>query len=216
QVECVAISRDGRRIASGGADKTVRVWDTTTGREIIVLRGHTDKCGCLAFSPDGHRLASASFDGTIRIWDGTPLRGDEPRQETLTFSEHSDEIRGVAFSPDGLRIASAGSDELVRVWDAQTGQTSTEFRDHRETSGRSAAAVFCLAWHPKGHRIASVGLDTVRVWDAQTRREVFWLPAAQGKNALPYSAVAFSPDCRCLVTGKRDGVVQVWDAETGQ
>src|SRR5262249_42904600 len=199
QVECVAISRDGRRLASGGEDKTVRVWDATTGREILVLRGHTDRCECLAFSPDGNRLASASFDGTIRIWDGTPLRGDEPGQETLTFSEHSDEIRSVAFSPDSRWIASAGFDKVVKVWDAQTGQLSTEFR----------GGAFGVAWHPKGHLIASVG-NTVwvwnaRVWDAQT--ELFSLPVPRGKNALPYSAVAFSPDGLFLVTGKRDGAV---------
>ncbi|HEY7426893.1 MAG TPA: protein kinase, partial [Gemmataceae bacterium] len=164
-VEGVAFSPDGRRLVSGGEDKTVRVWDPTTGREILGLRGHTDRCGCVAFSPDGHRLASASSDRTIRIWDGTPLRGDEG-QETLTFTGHSDEIRGMAFSPDGLWIASAGTDRVVRVWDAQTGRESAEFSDHRDASGHRVV-VFCLAWHPKGRLIASVGLEAVRIWDAR-------------------------------------------------
>jgi len=224
-VECVAFSRNGRRLASGGEDKTVRVWDATTGREVLGLHGHTDRCGCVAFSPDGQRLASASSDGTIRFWDGTPLRGDERGQEALTFAEHNDEIRSVAFSPTPLRpgesgrvegsvVASAGHEGLVKVWDAQSGRVSAEFSGHEQLSGLRGV-VFCVAWRPKGDRIASAGIDTVRVWDVRTHQEVFKLPAAMGRITLPYQAVAFSSDGRYLITGKVDGSVQVWDAGTG-
>src|SRR5262249_9214806 len=134
---------------------------------------------------------------------------------TLTFSKHSDEIRSVAFSPAVQRIVSAGHDGLVKVWDGQTGRGSAEVSGPEQVSGIRGAAFF-LAWHPKGTPLAPGGIDTVRAWDARTEREVFRLPAAQGKIALPYQSVAFSPDGRYLVTGKGDGAVQVWDGETGE
>jgi WD40 repeat protein len=71
-VRCLAYSPDGTRIASGGLDDTIKVWDPSNGQEALTLRGHTGPIWELAFSPDGHRIASASEDGTVKIWDGTP------------------------------------------------------------------------------------------------------------------------------------------------
>jgi WD40 repeat protein/serine/threonine protein kinase len=209
----VAFSPDGRRLVSVGEDRTVHLWDATAGREVLGLPGHTDHCGCVAFSPDGHRLASASIDGTIHIWDATPLRGNEG-EEVLTFGEHTAEVRGVAVSPDGRRVVSGGHGPVVKVWDAATARRKLDFSGH-------SLIVFAVAWHPDGRHVATAGgledrQHTVKIWDASDGRVRCEISAGVTSTDGPYQAVAFSPDGRFVLTGKLEGLVQVWDAKTGQ
>jgi WD40 repeat protein len=71
KVLAVAFKPDGKRVASGGEDMTVRLWDTTTAREVFTFRGHEDAVYSVAFSPDGRQIASGSEDGTVRLWDAS-------------------------------------------------------------------------------------------------------------------------------------------------
>jgi eukaryotic-like serine/threonine-protein kinase len=151
----VTFSLDGRRIASGGADQTVRVWDARTGQQTLTLNGHAGSVVSVAFSPDGGRIASGGADRTVRVWDaGTG-------QQALTLNGHTDGVLGVAFSPDGRRITSGSSDQTVRVWDAGTGQETLTLKGHTNY-------VRSVAFSPDGRRIVSAGMDgTVKVWDAR-------------------------------------------------
>src|SRR4029434_10715980 len=89
----VAVSPDGQTLASTSADKTVKIWNVVTGREITTLRGHTDDIGVVEFAPDGKELATASSDKTVKLWDAVTWR------ELVTVSQPSDQP-AIAFSPD--------------------------------------------------------------------------------------------------------------------
>jgi WD40 repeat protein len=111
EISSVAFSPDSQRLVTAGLDGTVRLWDTTTGREVKTLGRHTGEAFCAAFSPDGARIASGGRDRSIRLWDA--VRGEE----LIRLPGHASYIYGLAFSPDGRTLASCSGDLTVRLWD---------------------------------------------------------------------------------------------------
>lgn len=111
----VALSPDGKRGASGSADKLVHLWDAAKCTELEPLAGHTGKILCLRFSPDGRTLASASQDKTVRLWN---LKSGTSR----VCEGHRKQVTAVAFFPKGDRVASTAGDGTVRVWSAKDGR----------------------------------------------------------------------------------------------
>ena len=220
----VAFSPDGKRLASGSLDGTVKVWDAATGQETLTLgavsgaRGNTGPVESVAFSPDGTRLASASRYGLVKVWDAAT------GQETLTLKGHTGSVNSVAFSPDGLRIASASDRKSVsarpaqgevKVWDAATGRETLTLKGH-------TSLATSVSFSPDGQRIASAGGDgTVKVWDAATGQETLTLNGHSGSVSSDESGalllrrdwlVAFSPDGQRLASAGWGGAVKVWDA----
>ena len=110
-VYSVAFSPDGRILASGSRDKTVRLWDMTTRQQLRTLAGHTSVVWSVAFSPDGRTLASGSADKTIRLWNAAT------GEQCAILTGHTAPVKSVAFSPDGITLASGSEDSTVRLWD---------------------------------------------------------------------------------------------------
>jgi WD40 repeat protein len=110
-VRAVAFSPDGKQIASGSDDKTIKLWNATTGGLKKTFTGHSNWVQAIAFSPDGKQIASGSEDKTIKLWGATTGGLQKP------FVGHSDWVQAVAFSPDGKQIASGSADESIKLWD---------------------------------------------------------------------------------------------------
>lgn len=202
-ISTLSWSPDSRTLASGSDDKSIRLWDATTGRcHASPLLGHHNYVISVAFSPQGNMLVSGSYDEAVFVWDvrtGRVLR---------SLPAHSDPVCGVDFVRDGTLIVSCSSDGLIRVWDTATGQCLRTFF-HEDTPPVSA-----VRFSPNGKFILTGMLDSsLRMWNYVEGKCV---KTYKGHiNARYYLGAAFGvygeEDAAFVVSGGEDGRVFLWD-----
>ncbi|MFI6455614.1 WD40 repeat domain-containing protein [Streptosporangium amethystogenes] len=207
-VASVAFSPDGRTLASGLWDKTIRIWDAATGNTIETLTGHTEVAGSVAFSPDGRTLASGSHDGTVRLWDTGSW------QENDSFTTPAAYASSLAFSPDGQTLASIGrnaerdasttSKPGIWLWD----MTGKKISACLVAPGKDFLPLLAVAFSPDGRILAGAGQhERVQLWDVARRKIIATLTG----HTSAIESVAFSPDGRTLASADLYGMVRLWD-----
>jgi WD40 repeat protein/DNA-binding winged helix-turn-helix (wHTH) protein len=196
-VVVAVFSPDGERILTASDDHTARVWNTTEGRLLFKLEGHTDKVKCAAFSADGQRIVTASDDHTARVWNSADGR------LLATLRGHTDKVTYAAFAPDGKHILTVSRDLTAGIWNT---------RGHLLTTLRHTAGFWAAAISPDSQHIATVGWDnTARIWSTSGHL----LVALQGHASLVLWP-EFSPNGERIVTTSYDKTARIWSTHDGR
>lgn len=210
-VNALAFSPKGDILASGSTDKTIKLWEVSSGQAVRTLTGHPKALIDLVFNPEGSMLASASTKA-IKLWEVSS------GQEVGTLTGHSDSIMNIAFSPDGQLLASGSTDKTIKLWDVST-------RSEKHTLEYSHE-IRSIAFSPNGDMLVSGNSDMkVALWEVATGHQ---LRAMEGhsrdimKSDKPrfinsgVSAVAFNADGSLVASAGEDLTIRIWEVSTGK
>jgi WD40 repeat protein/DNA-binding SARP family transcriptional activator len=201
-------SPDGSRLVTAGFDGTARIWDAESGRELLVLEGHTDQVWSADLNADNTRAATASWDGTVRVWDATT------GEELLTLRPPNwsefDALYQITFSPDGMLLVVCAyypfEDDVAWVWDVGTGELLFTLPTDSDP--------MTPAFHPDGNLLAiGDSKGTTTLWDISSGTGK--LIARMEGHTTGVHGIVFDPLRERLATASGDGTAKLWDARTG-
>ena len=199
-ITSIAISPDGKTLASASLDKTVKVWDLNTGDLLFNLTGHSREVNAVAISPDGSMVVSGSDDDTIKIWHlqtGKLIR---------TLKEHARDVNSVFISRNGEILVSGSEDRTVKVWQLASG-------DLLQTLQGRAGMIKSVTASPDGQTVVSGGLDDkIKLWNADKGQLLHTLTGHFGS----VNSVTIGPVGQILASGSKDRTVKLWNFETGE
>jgi WD40 repeat protein len=203
-VYSLALSPDGRVLATGSYDQKIKLWNVEDGKEIRTLSGHNGCVYGLAFRPDGKLLASASADRTVKLWD---VASGERRD---TLSQSLKEVYAVAFSPEGKRLLAAGGDSRIRVWEIS--ETAAETTNPiLESKFAHEGAILNLTFSADGQGLLSAADD---------RTVKYWAPSELKQRLLLEKQPDWTPALALVagrvIVGRLDGTLAAYDLETGK
>ncbi len=241
-VNDLKISLDGERLVSAGADKTIKLWNLSTGEVIRTIVDAPVHINYFVISPDWQKIVTGNTDNSIAIWDF------ETGKELLTLTGHSSFVNHLAISPDGKRLVSASADNTIKLWDLATGEKLKTLKGHSSfvnyvlvsadgkklvsasaddtikiwdfntgellnTLEEHSASVNALEITPDGRKLVSASADnTIKLWDLTTGKEIRTLT----EHSSPVKPLAISPDGKVLASGSADGAIKLWDLATGK
>jgi len=207
-VDQVTYSPDGRQIASVAGDNVIKIWDASTGAEIVSITKPSfanlyNWKTHLKFSPDGRTIASTSDDGTVRLWN--PANG----QALLSLKGHRKFIWAMAFTSDSQHVVSADIYGAAKIWDIDHGQQQVTVPPYTKGDDVGATSV---VFSTDGQRIVTdTGDNTLMVWDASSGAKLLTLVGHTNNS----TCVAVSHDGRLIASGSDDAKVRIWNAYSG-
>lgn len=196
----LAFSPDGRQLLGAADDLTMRSWDTQSGQQLAVLRGHTATIRQAHYSADGQWIISASWDRTARIWQSATGR-------LVKILPHEDAVSSASFSPNGQRVVTTSWNGTAQIWKVSTGKSLFVLNKHQQ-------AVLDAQFSPDGRLLVTASTDgTARLWNTATGEDQALLRPHQGGDQ-PESILQafFSPDGQYVATLTKGGQVNLWAA----